>query len=346
MSGVIIQNISAEYLPVPLTDPFVLSIRSATNANLVRWRFMCSNGKTYLGESVPVQYVTGETVESVLAVVNAINELLDGHEILDPTKMLQEVEELLKLQPAARAGVEIGITNAYADIFHTNVWNMFGGAEAELETDVTLSKVADVVRIAARYYSEGFRIFKMKVGGEKIDNDLDHLRELHRRFPDARIRVDANQGFDQESALAFIDTLERDGIRLELMEQPVPKEEIAQLDFVASRSAVPIIADEACRTVEDAQMLFSQTAVHGVNIKVMKCGLYGADAIAHLAKRAKRQLMIGCMLESAVGIAAGAALAAGMGGFDYIDLDGHFLLAEKFDSKEFAAEGPMIRMLS
>jgi L-alanine-DL-glutamate epimerase-like enolase superfamily enzyme len=191
---------------------------------------------------------------------------------------------------------------------------------------------------------KGFRNFKLKVGGEKVEEDIARIKEIVRLYPDVKMRVDANQGFTAESALKFIEAMEQSKIHLEMIEQPVPKERIDQLDFIAQRSIVPIIADEACRTLQDAEMLLTQTAVQGVNVKVMKCGLYQSVEIARLAKQLDKKLMMGCMLESTVGIAAGAAIAAGVGGFDYIDLDGHFLILGNQRSDQFETVGPVLRM--
>ncbi len=343
MTEVTVEKISAYYLPIPLVDPFVLSLRSATNANLVRYELQCSNGKTYLGESVPVQYVTGETVESVLALVPAIESKMIGAAIEAPEVMMAGLQSLLVNDPAARAGIEIALSNAYSDIEGTSLWQMLGAHSRELVTDVTLSKVENVVEVASRYYTEGFRIFKLKVGSKDVRDDINRILELRKKFPDTTMRLDANQAFDQESALRFISALEKEKIFVEMIEQPVPKEAIDQLAFVAERSPFPIIADEACRTIADAEAIL-QTAVHGVNVKVMKCGLYQSVAIAKLAKASNTKLMMGCMLESTVGIAAGASIAAGLGGFDYIDLDGHFLLAERPESEQFSSVGPLIRM--
>jgi L-alanine-DL-glutamate epimerase-like enolase superfamily enzyme len=111
---------------------------------------------------------------------------------------------------------------------------------------------------------------------------------------------------------------------VEFVEQPLPPDDLEGLRLLRSRSALPIIADESCETAADVARLVG--AVDGVNIKLAKCGsLREAVRIVHAARAHGMRVMLGCMIESTLGIAAAVQLAPLV---DYVDLDGAALLQE------------------
>ena len=337
-----IESIRAEYFQIPLKNPFILSIRSANHANVIRWRLRTEDGREFPGESVPVQYVTGETPETALAAVPKIDALLHGALIEDLPYLIHEMERALPNDIAARAGVEIALYNAFTAETGIPLEKLLGGEKVTLETDLTIARIPNALEVAREAWQEGFRIFKMKVGGGPMEEDVDRILGIAEEFPEAVFRLDANQSLTPRSTVKLAEALLRNDITVELIEQPVPKEDLAALDEVVRICIIPIIADEACRTPAEAYRIFSETAVQGVNVKLMKSGIGGALDIIRIAKAAGRRLMIGCMLESEIGMAASVALACGTGAFDYIDLDGHLLLDLKEPISLFSAEGPRI----
>jgi L-alanine-DL-glutamate epimerase-like enolase superfamily enzyme len=115
---------------------------------------------------------------------------------------------------------------------------------------------------------------------------------------------------------------------LDLVEQPVPADDLAGLARVRERVDVPVAADESVFTPADAVAVVRREAADVVNVKLGKSGPLGAAAIVSVAEAANLDLMVGCMLESALGIHASAHVVSGTGAFDYVDLDGNLLLAE------------------
>ena len=158
-----------------------------------------------------------------------------------------------------------------------------------------------------------YPVLKIKVG---TPNDEAILSMLRTERPEAIIRVDANTGWTVEEAIDNLPMLEAFGV--ELIEQPLHPDDLDGLARVTKASRIPIIADESCKTAEDVQRLVG--CVHGVNIKLAKCGsLLEGVRIATLARRYDMKVMVGCMIESTLGIAASAQLAPAA---DWIDLDG------------------------
>ena len=182
------------------------------------------------------------------------------------------------------------------------------------------------------------------MGGPDREEDLARVLAVSRNAPGAGIRLDANQAFTPKEALAFLAACERQGVPVEIMEQPVPQEDWDGLAEVTRGSRVPVIADEAVVDARAALRVAATGAAHGMNIKVAKAGLLGAIRIITIAQTAGLKLMLGCMLESLPGIAASLHLACGTGAFDYLDLDSHMLIGLEAPGLPFAQQGDLLRV--
>lgn len=135
------------------------------------------------------------------------------------------------------------------------------------------------------------------------------------------VRVDANEGWKtKEEALEKIQWLKTQGV--EFIEQPLASEKLEETAWLRERVDMPIIADEAVKTAADIPKL--ATAYDGINIKLMKAGgLQEALRMIQMAKALKMKIMLGCMIESSIAIAAAAHLAPYV---DWADLDGNLLI--------------------
>jgi L-alanine-DL-glutamate epimerase-like enolase superfamily enzyme len=175
----------------------------------------------------------------------------------------------------------------------------------------------EVMREKVREAAE-YDILKVKVGTAR---DREVLQMIRDEAPEKTLRVDANTAWTAKEAIRHIPLLEEFGV--EFVEQPLPPEDLEGLRTVRRRSRLPIIADESCEVASDVARLAG--AVDGVNIKLAKCGsLREAIRIVHAARAHGMSVMIGCMVESTLGIAAAMQLAPLV---DYADLDGAALLA-------------------
>jgi len=328
-----IRTVRAELWSLPLHAPFAISQRIAYTAENVFIFLDCMGDDgpvTGCGASAPVAYVTGETTDTVLAAVAGIERRLSGIRLFSRDEALEIVNEELASMPAARAGLEIAIYDAWGKANGRSLWQLFGGAQPSVQTDITIpiTPPAAAGVLAAKAAEAGFNILKIKVGAcEGPEEDLARIRAIAQSAPASRIRIDANQAFAAAAAIDFIHKLGGITDRIELIEQPVVHSDIEGLKTVRGAIDYPVFADEAVCTAEDARRLIEHDAVDGINIKLMKSGITGALEIIDLCKAAGKKLMIGCMLETELGIAAAAQLAAGTGAFDHIDLDSHRLLA-------------------
>jgi len=342
----VVRDVTAEIIEIPLRYAFMTAqdrlARQVTRPVVVS--IALEDGRAAVGESVPVAYVTGETQESVLAAVERARPLLIGGDVRRLRPLLNRLAETLPDAPSARAGIEMALYTAFAEVTGIALWRLWGGARESVETDITLPIVPDAVERAVEAAAQGFRCFKLKVGEEDREEDFRRLCAVQEAVPNAILRVDANQAFSAEEAVIFIRRAVEAGVRLELVEQPVAKGNLLALDAVADASPVPIFADEAVKTPADALRLVRETRAQGLNVKLMKAGVTGALDILAIARAAGRKLMIGCMLETRRGIGFSLAFACGTGAFDYVDLDSHFLLGEEGPNPYFCQDGPHLRI--
>jgi L-Ala-D/L-Glu epimerase len=200
------------------------------------------------------------------------------------------------------------------------VWRMLGtdGLLPATSFTVGLSTVDAAVRSVQR--AHGFHVYKMKVGGTE---DLGRLRAI-RDVTSARLRVDGNEGWTFERAREVLPELRRLGV--ELIEQPFPAEDLdAYHRYRELRGRLPIFIDEGCRNL--ASVPHVATYADGVVVKLAKCGgIREATRLLHAAQALGLGVMMGCMVESQLGIAQAAQLAPMA---NLVDLDGHLLLADQ-----------------
>lgn len=164
-----------------------------------------------------------------------------------------------------------------------------------------------------------FKVLKIKLNGERDRELIQAIRDV----TDQPLRVDANEGWrDKTTALKEIEWLATQGV--ELIEQPMKAKFWGEHAWLKERSPLPLIADEALDGQGDMTALAN--AYHGINIKLMKCGgLLPAMDLISQARAFGMSMMLGCMVESSLGIAAAAQIAPLV---DYVDLDGHLLIRD------------------
>jgi len=200
------------------------------------------------------------------------------------------------------------------------LWRLLGLSPEAPATSFTISidsveGTRDRARRAGR-----FRALKVKVGGSE---DLERL-EAVRAESDAPLRVDANEGWTLESARELMPELIRLGV--EFVEQPFPAEDVESFLALADLDPrLPVIVDEGCQDLRDVAP--AAAYADGINVKLAKSGgVREAVRMIHAARALDLRVMLGCMVESQLGVAPAAAIASLA---DWVDLDGHLLLADE-----------------
>jgi L-alanine-DL-glutamate epimerase-like enolase superfamily enzyme len=333
---------------LPLLSPFRVAQRTAHVASNVLIVISDSEGVVGIGSPAPVEYITGETQESTVASIEHVSRHLIGLSPVGLLPMISKVAEILPGLPAARAGLEMALYDLWAKRLNLPLWQYFGGSTNLLTTDITIPIVSDLEArsLVSDALADGFRIFKIKIGdSDGHDADFSRIAAVAEVAPRAVLRIDANQAFQPDAAVTFVNEAVRLAPQIEMVEQPVPKDDTAGLKYVRQRIDRPLYADESARSFREAVNLIECEAVDGINVKLMKTGIREAEDIIRICKRTGTGLMVGCMLESSLGIAAASAIAGGIGGFNFIDLDSHRLLKPVNSlSGGFAAQGANLKL--
>ncbi len=191
---------------------------------------------------------------------------------------------------------------------------------------ISIAAPEEMARMAAQVVD--YSVIKVKLGS---DDDVARIAAIREARPDARLYVDANAGWAPEEAVRRVRDLEPYG--LDLIEQPVPTHDIGGMGYVQAHTEVPVVADESVQTLDDVEKL-AAAGVQGINLKLMKVG--GLAPCLRLLRRARElglRVMLGCMVETSLGVTAMANLA---GLADWLDLDAPLLIAnDPFDGLSY-----------
>lgn len=273
-------------------------------------------GTTGIGEGAPV-YFWEETADSALGFLREEAGKLVG----DDPFALEAAGRRLAARPGeqgAKAALDASLHDWIGKRLGQPVWRLLGLAPSGPATSYTIGidTVEGTTRRMAR--AAGFRAIKIKVGS---GDDLPRL-EAVRRETDVPIRVDANEGWTLEEARGLIPELVRLGV--ELIEQPFPAADHESFRALRELAELPpVIVDEGLGDLRSVAEI--ATYADGVNVKLAKTGgPREAVRVIHAARALGLRVMVGCMIESELGVAPAAHIASLV---DYVDLDGHLLLA-------------------
>lgn len=340
-----ITRITARKVEVPLEKPFVVSLGTITTCETVFVKIETDAGLTGYGEGAGLSFVTGETIDTVLNAVRLFEPMLLG---LDPYAIEyihRKMDELIVRNGSAKAAIDLALYDLMAKGANLPLYKFLGGVSNTVEIDMTIGidTPANMAESAARLVREGYRELKIKAGVDDAQ-DEEAIRLIRAAAPKAHLKVDANQGWTVHRALRMLHVYAEAGV--EALEQPVPYWDIDGLKYIRDRSPLPIMADESCFSPQDAAVIARQGAADIINIKLMKCGgLYRALQINTIAEGYGINTMLGCMLESRLSIAAGAALVASHPNFIFADLDSFLEHGDTSLIKgTFSYETPFIRL--
>jgi L-alanine-DL-glutamate epimerase-like enolase superfamily enzyme len=325
-----ITGIDIRSLTLELKEPYSIAYETVTASTNVFLRLETDTGVVGCGCAAPDLEVTGETPASVEEDMRAVVlPLLLGSDPLRVTRLIEYLRSGLNSSPSVMAAVDMALHDILGKVCGQPLWRILGGYRDRIETSVTIGimPVDRTIAMAHDLAGKGFRCLKVK-GGRELDEDVERVIRIREEVgPDIELRFDANQGYTPEEAVRFV-TLSTPA-RIELIEQPTPREELENLGRVTSRVPIPVMADESLMNLRDAFRLASDGLVDMVNVKLMKVGgISDALQINSVARAAGLEVMVGCMDEAALAIAAGLHFALARPNVRYADLDGHLDLID------------------
>jgi L-Ala-D/L-Glu epimerase / N-acetyl-D-glutamate racemase len=303
-------ELSARIVTLPLAETFVISRESQDEVELTQVEIR-HEGTSGYGEAAPIARYE-ESAQSALAWLEEV-ELGD-----DPWALDEIAARLPPGEQAARAAVDAALHDLQGKLVRLPVHRLLGLRRDGPPTSWTvwLGDPDDMATRAEAAAAKGFRRLKLKLGGHD-GLDLDRVRAVS-AVTDLPLQVDVNEYWSLDEALELLPQLE-----VQYCEQPLPAHDPGGAEL-KRRSPVPIYVDEDCHNLDDVATCAE--IAHGINIKLAKSGgIREAVRMAHAARALGLGVMVGCMVESGLGIAAGAQIASLC---NHVDLDGNLLLAD------------------
>jgi len=309
-----------------LAEPYSIAYQQYDTATNIFMRLETSTGIIGCGCAAPDEAVTGERAEDVLRIArHVIEPCLRGADPFRSAMLLEDLKPRLRPYPAAMAMVDMALYDVLGHYAQLPLYKLLGGFRKAMMTSITIGILpkGETVAKARDYVRQGFRALKLK-GGLDAADDIDRVLGVRAAVgPEIEMRFDANQGYSQTQAERFI--AETETARLEILEQPTPRQQPDVLEKLSREAPIPIMADESLMNLKDALRLAKHERADMINIKLMKVGgIAEALRISAVARAAGLEVMVGCMDESALGIAAGLHYACSRPNVVYADLDGHF----------------------
>jgi L-alanine-DL-glutamate epimerase-like enolase superfamily enzyme len=319
-----LSSIDLQFEPFNLTiaHPFGISYGSSTVSEnvLVRLSFENFHG---IGESSPAEY-HNESPETVLALLARWkSKKLFGSDPFAIVDTMNRLDRDVAGNAAAKAAIEMALHDLCGKIAGLPTYKMLGlaGLRAPV-TDLTigLASLEMIEKKTKDALAFGHKALKIKQGTR---DDREIIKAVRKVSKDIPLRVDANGAWTVKQAIEMSHFLAENGV--EFIEQPLPKTaSYADFKMVREHSALPIFADESIAKAYDVARLAG--AIDGVVVKLAKTGgLLEAMRVISTARAHGMQVMLGCMMESSIGITAAAQLC---GLADHLDLDSGMLLAE------------------
>ena len=308
----------------PLRHPFVTAARRTEAVEYVVAEVELAGGTVGQGSAAETVAVTGEDAASILAALDGplVAALRGARGTIG--ELSARIAAAMPGATSAKAALEVALHDAWARAAGRPLVELLGGsAVATMRNDMTVSleEPATMAERAREAVAAGHEILKIKLGHD-IAEDRERLAAVVEAAPSARLRLDANQGWLPDQAVEIITGFEKDGLPVELVEQPVAAGDVEGLARVTAAVSLPIMADEAVWSAADAHRLIEARACDLLNIKLAKTGgLRGAIEVAEAARRAGIDCMLGAMMEPRISITAAAHLALAHPAITMIDLD-------------------------
>ncbi|SMP56244.1 L-alanine-DL-glutamate epimerase [Neorhodopirellula lusitana] len=320
-------KIAFHRVELPLEHPFTIA-RGTKNVQRSLIVELEQDGASGYGEATENAYYR-TTLDSLTQSIQRCAAEIEESGHTNALDLWGSLQSKLQEDPFALAAVDAAAHDLFGKLAGRSTFDMLGLTWEDIPQSSYTIGIDTIERMVEKLEARlGWPIFKIKLG---TTEDVEIVRQL-RQCTDAVFRVDANCGWTASQTVDYSVALRELGV--EFIEQPLPAEAAAEEHrYVFENSVLPIVADESCLIESDVEKCLG--SFHGVNVKLSKCG--GITPAFRMLKQARTfgmKTMVGCMVESSVGISAAAQLLPLL---DYADLDGAELLAGD------AADGVAVR---
>jgi L-Ala-D/L-Glu epimerase len=309
-----------------LRAPFRTALREVKELDVVDVEVHWSGSLVTAASVSPTPQITGETTGSICAAVSGpLAEAVGGVPLAEHEELFRRLQSAINRNTTAKCAVDLAVQAALAAPLG-GLAPFLGAVGGPVRTDITVS-LADAKTMAEQATArveEGFDLLKLKVGGDDVDVEVARVTAVARAVgAEVGLRLDANQGWTAKTALAVLDRLGRAGISPELVEQPVPADDLAGMAAVTRHGLAPVLADESVHSARDVLRVADAHAADAVNLKLAKCGgLRPARDFIATAHACGLEVVVGCMLEPPATVSVAVTLASTLPPHRGHDLDG------------------------
>ena len=302
--------------------PFTIATGTMHYAQNVFIRMHTDAGMYGVGECSAFPVITGETQNTCFEMAKDFAMLWKEKDPLLIEERMQELHAFAAFNATAKSAFDMALYDLAAKAAGQPLYRYLGGTKKPMETDLTIGIASpeEMARTAVRFRQQGVRIIKVKLGRNGPE-DVERIRQIRAAAGgDTVLRVDANQGWEYDTAVATLQQLGK--YNIQFCEQPMRYWNDALLPALKRRSPVPLMADESVFDHYDAQRLIQAGACDYINIKFSKSGgILEALRINEVAEQHQIPCMMGGMLESRVALSAFAHFAAACSNIIFYDMD-------------------------
>lgn len=290
-----IKSITAHQYLVSLREPFITSLRRVESYPVIQLRIELKSGKVGVGECVATPAIAGDSIDEIWRELNS-------DEVRNLKEIDQESLDELKILPSSRAALDMACWD-----FEERKLN------CSVETDVTIpiAPLSEIRGITEDRIKAGFKVFKVKVEVEPIDELLGRISLISDLVGrSSKLRIDPNQSWSLDYAKTATKALEAENLSIEYLEQPLKRDHFAEHRELSLSTSIPLMADESCFSERDLLKVISSSAFKFLNVKILKAGgVFPARRLAKLAKESGLVVSIGMMMEGEHGVRAATHLA-------------------------------------
>jgi L-alanine-DL-glutamate epimerase-like enolase superfamily enzyme len=314
-----VKSVEFEQCVMPLEDKnwkFALGSSSTSRGWIVR--LTSDEGHTGYGYSNSSPHM-GSTFESLPHELERFKPHVVGKDPFAIESILQELDRSLAGGSQAKAGIDCALHDLCARALGLPLYNLLGGkvrSSIPVLRIVAIKTPAEMAESAQKLLDQGYRYFKIKVHGD-VEEDVARVKAIRERVgADAHLTIDANQSYTPKDAITAINRMAE--YRLDLVEQPVSRNDLKGLELVTRSVPVVVEADEGAGTIDEIMTLVSNRIVDAVSLKIQKLGgLRNALAAARICEAGHVKYRLGAHVGTQLGNAHAINLAAALPGVDY-----------------------------
>lgn len=332
-----VEKATVSFLNIPLKSPFRISLGTITDygGTIVE---LHSGQLSGYGEGSTVPEITGESPFGIFETVCYIFGRMRGKRYQGIEEFLYDVYKSIFANPAAKSAIDVALHDLVAKHYGIHVTDMLGGSRGKMHTSLTIGigSVGENIKELEELKQSGATVIKIKVGNN-ADQDIERINEISEHLDGIPFFADANQGYNLRDGIRVAKVLCNNGALF--FEQPLLKHSLSNLRELRNKGGIQIMLDESIGEPREVIDAIIADCVDLVNVKLAKSGgIRNAFKAITVAQAYGLDAMVGCMIESKLGIAASLSVASSLSNVKFTDLDGfHSLSLQPFkDGVEYA----------